>query len=46
MIYYYEHPDIMRQHGENLFNYVKDNLSMDVIGKKRAEVYKKVVNEL
>ena len=42
MVYYSEHPDIMLEHGENLFNYVKDNLSMDVVGKKRAEVYKKV----
>lgn len=42
MVYYMEHPDIMREHGENLFEYVKDNLSMDVVGKKRAEVYKKV----
>jgi glycosyltransferase involved in cell wall biosynthesis len=45
MVYYSEHPDIMREHGENLFNYVKDNLSMDVVGKKRAEVYKKVCSE-
>jgi glycosyltransferase involved in cell wall biosynthesis len=41
MIYYSEHPDVMRQHGENLFNYVKDNLSTDVVGKKRADLYKK-----
>lgn len=44
MVYYMEHPDIMREHGENLFEYVKDNLSMDVVGKKRAEVYKKVAS--
>ena len=46
MVYYMENPDIMREHGENLYEYVKNNLSMDVVGKKRIEVYKKVANEL
>jgi glycosyltransferase involved in cell wall biosynthesis len=45
MVYYSENPDIMKEHGENLYNYVKDNLSMDVIGKKRADIYKKVCFE-
>ena len=44
MIYYMENPDVMRQHGENLYNYVKDNYSIDVIGKKRAEAYKEVIS--
>jgi glycosyltransferase involved in cell wall biosynthesis len=45
IIYYMENPDIMKQHGENLYNYIKNNLSTDVVGKKRAEVYKKIVSE-
>ena len=44
MIYYFENPSIMLEHGENLYDYVKNNLSMDVVGKKRCDLYRKICN--
>jgi len=43
MKFYVENPDVMREHGENLFNYVKENLCIKVVGEKRKQLYKKVV---
>ncbi len=42
MKYYSENTDAMRQHGENLYEYIKDNYSMDVIKNKRLELYQKL----
>jgi hypothetical protein len=33
----------MREHGENLYEYVKNNLCTKVVGEKRKELYKKLV---
>ncbi len=43
MKFYVDNPDVMREHGENLFNYVKENLCIKVVGEKRKQLYKKVV---
>jgi len=43
MTFYYENPTIMLEHGENMFEYVKNNLSIDVVGKKRCDLYRKIV---
>lgn len=43
MKFYVDNPDVMREHGENLYNYVKDNLSSVVVGEKRKKLYKKLV---
>ena len=42
MKFYSENPDVMREHGENLFNYVKENLCIKVVGEKRKQLYKKL----
>ncbi len=46
MKFYVDNPDLMREHGENLFNYVKENLCSEVIGKKRLELYGKLANNI
>ena len=43
MKFYSENPEVAYEHGENNFNYVRDNLSIDVVNKKRKELYKKLV---
>jgi glycosyltransferase involved in cell wall biosynthesis len=43
MKFYSENVDVMRQHGENLYEYVKNNLSVDVIKHKRMEYYDKLI---
>ena len=45
MKFYSENPDVMREHGENLYQYVKDNLSIKVIGEKRKQLYKDLINQ-
>ena len=42
MLFYFENPSIMLEHGENLYEYVKNNLSMDIVGKKRCDLYRKI----
>lgn len=42
MKFYSENPDIVKEHGENLYHYVKDNLSIKVIGEKRKQLYKEL----
>ena len=42
MKFYSENPDVVREHGENLYNYVKDNLCIKVVGEKRKKVYKQL----
>jgi glycosyltransferase involved in cell wall biosynthesis len=43
MKYYVENPDKIKEHGENLFEYIRDNYSIDVVNKKRAELFKMLV---
>lgn len=45
MKFYSENPDAVKEHGENLFNYVKENLCIKVIGEKRKQLYKKLAGE-
>ena len=46
MKFYVDNPDVAREHGENLFNYVKENLCIKVIGEKRKELYKRLVSKI
>jgi len=45
MKFYVDNPDVMKEHGENLYEYVKNNLCSDVVGKKRLELYKKLTGK-
>lgn len=45
MRYYVENPDKIKEHGENLFEYVRDNYSIEIANKKRVELFKKIINE-
>jgi len=44
MKWYSENPEAIKEHGNNMYEYVKQNYSMKVLSKKRAEFYKKIVN--
>ena len=46
MKYYVENPDAVKEHGENLFEYVKENLCIKVVGEKRKQLYKKLVETI
>ncbi len=39
MKYYVENPDKIKEHGENLFEYVRDNYDIEITNKKRAELF-------
>lgn len=45
MKFYVEHPELVKEHGENLYEYVKNNLCIKEIGKKRKELYEKLIIE-
>lgn len=42
--YYLDNPDKIKEHGSNLRKYVENNYDLNVVNKKRAEIYKKLVN--
>jgi glycosyltransferase involved in cell wall biosynthesis len=44
MRWYLDNPDKVKEHGENMFEYVRDNYSVEVTNKKRAELFKKLIN--
>jgi glycosyltransferase involved in cell wall biosynthesis len=44
MKYYVENPDKIKEHGENLFEHVRDNYSIEIANKKRSELFKKLVD--
>ena len=44
MIYYFENPDKIKEHGENMFEYVKNNYSIEIANQKRAELFKKLTS--
>jgi glycosyltransferase involved in cell wall biosynthesis len=44
MKYYVENPDKVKEHGENMYEYVRDNYDIDVVNKIRVELFKKLVN--
>lgn len=45
MKFYVENPNLMREHGENLYEYVKNNLCSTVVGQQRKELYEKLTTE-
>jgi glycosyltransferase involved in cell wall biosynthesis len=45
MKYYVDNPDKIKEHGENLYEYVRDNYEVNITNKIRAELFKKLVNE-
>lgn len=45
MTYYMENPDKIKEHGDNLFEYVKNNYEVNIANQKRAELFKKLVNQ-
>ena len=44
MKYYVDNPDKVKEHGDNMFEYVKDTYEVNVVNQKRAELFKKLVN--
>jgi len=44
MKYYVENPEKIKEHGENMFEYVRDNYEISITNKKRADLFKKLVN--
>jgi len=45
MKFYVENPDKIKEHGENLFEYVRDNYEVNVVNTVRAELFKKLISE-
>jgi len=45
MKFYVDNPDKVKEHGENLYEYVRDNYEVRVTNKIRAELFKKLVSE-
>ena len=45
MKYYVDNPEKIKEHGENLYNHVKENYSVDVTNQKRVELFKKLIGE-
>lgn len=43
MKFYADNPIVAYEHGENNYNYIKNNLSIEVVNKKRREVYRQLV---
>ena len=44
MKYYVDNPDKIKEHGENLHEYVKYHYDMDIVNQKRIDLYKKLAN--
>jgi len=44
MKYYLENPDKVKEHGENLHEYIRYNYDIDVVNQKRIDLYKKLAN--
>lgn len=45
MNYYIDNPDKIKEHGENMFEYVRNNYEVNIANKKRAELFKKLIGE-
>jgi glycosyltransferase involved in cell wall biosynthesis len=45
MKWYQENPEAVKEHGNNLYEHIKENYSMEVLSKKREEIYKKIIEE-
>jgi glycosyltransferase involved in cell wall biosynthesis len=46
MKYYVENPDKVKEHGENMYEYVRDNYEIGIVNQKRVDLFKKLVSEL
>lgn len=44
MKYYVENPEKIKEHGENMFEYVRDNYDINITNQKRAELFIKLAN--
>ena len=44
MNFYLDNPDKIKEHGENMFEYVRDNYEIKVVNQKRVELFKNLVN--
>lgn len=44
MKYYVENPDKVKEHGENMYEYIRDNYSIEITNKIRAQLFKNLVN--
>ena len=45
MKYYVENPDKIKEHGENMFEYVRDNYEVNIVNKKGLELFKNLASE-
>jgi glycosyltransferase involved in cell wall biosynthesis len=45
MKYYIDNPDKIKEHGENLFEYVRDNYEVNISNDKRIELFKKLIEQ-
>ena len=45
MNYYIDNPDKVKEHGENMFEYVRDNYEVSIANQKRANLFKKLIVE-
>jgi len=43
MRYYVDNPDKVKEHGENMYEYVKNNYDINITNQRRAELFKKLV---
>jgi len=43
MNYYVENPDKIKEHGENMFEYVRDTYDVNIANKKRTELFKSLI---
>lgn len=44
MQYYVNNPEKIKEHGDNLFEYIKDNYSIDIVNQKRVQLFNNLVN--
>jgi len=44
MKFYVKNPDKIKEHGENMFKYVRDNYEVTVTNKKRADLFKSLIS--
>lgn len=46
MKYYVENPEKIKEHGENLFNHIKENYEINITNQKRVELFKKITEKI
>jgi len=44
MQYYVDNPEKIKEHGENLFEHIRDNYEIGITNQKRSELFKKLAN--